>query len=78
MADVPDDLRIELEKNNKAREFFDSLSSRNRYAILFRLQTAKKPETRAKRLAQFMEMLANGQAVYPQSAKTQRGRQSTT
>jgi len=46
-ATVPDDLRRELEKYDKAREFFATLDSRNRYAILYQIQDAKKPETRA-------------------------------
>jgi uncharacterized protein YdeI (YjbR/CyaY-like superfamily) len=47
---VPGDLQAELNKHPKARAFFAILDSTNRYAILFRLQTAKKPETRAKRI----------------------------
>jgi uncharacterized protein YdeI (YjbR/CyaY-like superfamily) len=64
-ATVPDDLRRELDKNPRAREFFSALDSRNRYAILYRLQDAKKPETRARRLAQFVAMLNEGKKLYP-------------
>lgn len=51
---VPSDLQAALDTSPKANAFFETLSSKNRYAILFRLQTAKKPETRAKRLAQYV------------------------
>jgi uncharacterized protein YdeI (YjbR/CyaY-like superfamily) len=54
---IPNDLRRELEKNDKARAFFSTLDSRNRYAILYRLQDAKKPETRARRLEKYVTML---------------------
>jgi uncharacterized protein YdeI (YjbR/CyaY-like superfamily) len=64
-ATVPDDLQRELEKHPAARAFFETLDSRNRYAILYRLQDAKKPETRARRLAQFIAMLDAQRKVYP-------------
>ena len=64
-ATVPDDLQKFLEKNPRAKTFFESLSSQNRYAILWRLMTAKRPETRAKRFAQFTEMLKRGEKIYP-------------
>ncbi len=64
-ATVPDDLQAALERNPQARTFFATLDSRNRYAILFRIQTAKKPETRAKRIEQFVRMLAAGEKLYP-------------
>jgi uncharacterized protein YdeI (YjbR/CyaY-like superfamily) len=64
-AKVPDDLAKALAKSAKARRFFESLNSQNRYAILYRLQDAKKPETRARRLAQFVEMLTKGEKLYP-------------
>lgn len=63
-ATVPDDLQKFLDKNPRAKKFFESLSSQNRYAILWRLMTAKRPETRAKRLAQFTEMLKKGEKIY--------------
>jgi len=62
---VPDDLRAELEKNVAAREFFETLDRTNRYAILYRIQDAKKPETRARRIAKYVEMLAEGKKLYP-------------
>ncbi len=61
---MPDDLRAELERRPDAAAFFAGLSSRNRYAILYRLQAAKRPETRARRLAAFVEMLERGETVY--------------
>jgi uncharacterized protein YdeI (YjbR/CyaY-like superfamily) len=64
-ATVPDDLTAALKKLPKAKKFFESLNGQNRYAILHRLMTAKKPETRAKRLASFVEMLNEGRKIYP-------------
>ena len=64
-ATVPDDLRQELEKNNKAREFFSTLDSRNRYAILYQIQDAKRPETRARRIAKYVAMLSEQKKLYP-------------
>ena len=64
-ATVPEDLRLELERDEVAREFFETLDSTNRYAILYRIQDAKKPETRARRIAQYVEMLAEGKKLYP-------------
>jgi uncharacterized protein YdeI (YjbR/CyaY-like superfamily) len=65
VAAVPDDLQVALDGNPAARAFFATLNSRNRYAILFRIQTAKKPETRAKRIEQFVRMLAQHETLYP-------------
>lgn len=62
---VPDDFQQELDKNQKAKDFFSTLDSRNRYAILFRIQTAKKLETRSARIQKFIEMLAKNQRIYP-------------
>lgn len=62
---VPSDFQSELDKNQQAREFFDTLNSANRYAILFRIQTAKKPETRAARIQKFIEMLVQRQKIHP-------------
>ena len=65
VATVPPDLQAALDANRKAKAFFATLDSRNRYAILFRTQGAKKPETRARRIAQFVEMLAKGEKIHP-------------
>ncbi len=62
---VPDDLQRELDNNPQAQQFFNTLNSVNRYAILFRIQTAKKPETRAARIQKFMEMLSKQERIYP-------------
>jgi uncharacterized protein YdeI (YjbR/CyaY-like superfamily) len=62
--EVPEDLQAELDRDPAAAEFFASLSSQNRYAILYRLHDAKRPETRARRLQQFMEMLRRGETLH--------------
>jgi uncharacterized protein YdeI (YjbR/CyaY-like superfamily) len=62
---VPDDLQRELDARPKARAFFAELSSQNRYAIIYRLQDVKKPETRARRLAKFVAMLEAGETIHP-------------
>ena len=64
-ATVPDDLAAMLRKDPLARRFFESLDSQNRYAILHRLATAKKPETRARRLATYVAMLREGRKLHP-------------
>jgi uncharacterized protein YdeI (YjbR/CyaY-like superfamily) len=62
---VPDDLQRELDARPKAKAFFAELGSQNRYAILYRLQDARRPETRARRLAKFVAMLEAGETIYP-------------
>lgn len=62
---IPADLQSELDKNQQAKDFFATLDSRNRYAILFRIHTAKKPETRSARIQKFVAMLAQNQKIYP-------------
>jgi uncharacterized protein YdeI (YjbR/CyaY-like superfamily) len=64
-AVAPDDLQIALDRNAKAKAFFATLDSRNRYAILHRIHTAKKAETRAKRIEQFVSMLEKKEKIYP-------------
>ena len=63
-ATVPDDLAAALAARPGAREFFDALNSQNRYAILYRVQNAKKPETRARRIERFADMCAAGERIY--------------
>ncbi len=63
-ATPPDDFLKLLEKNKKAKAFFDSLNKTNKYAITWRLQTAKKPETREKRMNVILEMLAKGEKFH--------------
>ena len=61
---VPDDFQAALNRNGKAKTFFQTLNSANRYAILFRIQTAKKPETRARHIQKFVEMLERGEKIH--------------
>lgn len=61
---IPSDLQAELDKNPEAAEFFKSMESVNRYAIIYRLQTARTPELRTKRLQQFVEMLKQKEKIY--------------
>lgn len=63
-AKVPADLRRELDANRAAREFFAGLDSANRYAIVYRLDEAKKPETRERRLRKFVAMLERGEKIH--------------
>jgi uncharacterized protein YdeI (YjbR/CyaY-like superfamily) len=64
-ATIPDDLERALAKSDRAREFFAGLDSRNRYAIIYRIQDAKKPETRSRRIATYVAMLNEGKKIYP-------------
>lgn len=64
-ASVPVDFQAALEANPAAKAFFATLNSANRYAILWRLQTAKKPETRAKRIEHFIGMLERNEKLHP-------------
>lgn len=64
-ASVAPDLQAAFEDHPGAAEFFATLNAQNRYAVLFRIQTAKKPETRARRIAQFAAMLAKHETLYP-------------
>jgi uncharacterized protein YdeI (YjbR/CyaY-like superfamily) len=64
-ATVPEDLLRELEKNEAAREFFSELDRRNRYAILYQIQDAKRPETRARRIAKYVAMMSEQRKPYP-------------
>ena len=62
---VPDDLAAALAANPAAAEFFSTLNSNNRYAILYRIGTVKRPETRARKIAQYVEMLAEHKTLHP-------------
>ena len=68
-ATVPDDLRAALDRDPAASELFEKLDSQNRYAILHRLQDAKKPETRVRRIEKFVAMLSRGETIYPMRAR---------
>ena len=64
-ATVPPDLQAAFDANPGAAAFFATVNSQNRYAVLFRIQTAKKPDTRARRIEQFVAMLARGETIHP-------------
>jgi uncharacterized protein YdeI (YjbR/CyaY-like superfamily) len=64
-ASVPDDLQKELDRNPEAAAFFATLNSVNRYAVLHRIQEAKKPETRARRIEKFVAMLERHEKLHP-------------
>lgn len=66
-AEVPADLANALARNSRAKAFFEALDRANRYAILWRVQTAKKPETRARRIEQFVALCASGKTLHPPS-----------
>jgi uncharacterized protein YdeI (YjbR/CyaY-like superfamily) len=70
-AEVPEDLRAALSKNKGAKSFFETLDGTNRFAILYRVHSAKKPETRAARIEKFVAMLAEGKTIYPLKARKQ-------
>jgi len=62
--EVPEDFLAALAKSKKASAFFETISRTNRYAILYRIHDAKKPETRAARIEKFVEMLKNGETIH--------------
>jgi uncharacterized protein YdeI (YjbR/CyaY-like superfamily) len=64
-ATVPEDLRAALDATPGAAEFFESLNSRNRYAILHRIEEAKREQTRASRIAKYVAMCAANEKPYP-------------
>jgi uncharacterized protein YdeI (YjbR/CyaY-like superfamily) len=64
--EVPSDLATALAADPRAQAAFQRLTSQNRYAVLYRVTTAKRPETRARRIEQFVAMLARGETPYPQ------------
>ena len=63
-AEVPPDLQAALDASPKAAAFFATLKGANRYAILYRIGEAKKPETRAARIAKFVGMLERGETLH--------------
>lgn len=69
---VPDDLTRALRANPRAKAMFDTLTGANRYAILYRIETAKKSETRSRRIDQFVEMLSRGETIHPQGQRPPR------
>jgi uncharacterized protein YdeI (YjbR/CyaY-like superfamily) len=65
-SQVPADLQAAFDAHPGAAGFFATISAQNRYAVLFRIQTAKKPEARAKKIEQYAQMLARGETLHPQ------------
>lgn len=63
-AEVPADLQAALDANSKAAAFFETLKGANRYAVLYRIGAVKKPETRARKIADFVAMLERGETVH--------------
>ncbi|WP_225753322.1 YdeI family protein [Actinotalea sp. Marseille-Q4924] len=68
-AVVPEDLAAAVAADPRAQAWFDVLTSTNRYALIYRVEDAKRPETRERRIRQFVEMLARGETPYPQKAR---------
>ncbi|QHT59741.1 bacteriocin-protection protein [Paenibacillus lycopersici] len=64
-ASMPEDFALELERNVKAKAFYETMDRQNKYAMLFRIHNAKRQETRAKRIQQFVDMLEKGEKIYP-------------
>jgi len=64
-AEIPLDLAAALASNKTSKRFFDLLDRANRYSIIYRVNDAKRAETRARRIADFVEMLARGEKIYP-------------
>jgi uncharacterized protein YdeI (YjbR/CyaY-like superfamily) len=64
-AGVPDDFQRALKASPKAKSFFETLDRANRYAILFRIQTGKRAETRTRNIHKFVGMLERGQKIHP-------------
>lgn len=67
--EVPADLAAALAAEPRARAMFETLSKQNRYAVLYRITTAVRPETRARRIEQFVAMLARGETIHPQRGR---------
>jgi uncharacterized protein YdeI (YjbR/CyaY-like superfamily) len=68
-AEMPDDLAAAIAAVPQAQAMLDVLTSVNRYALIYRTNSAKRPETRAKRIAGFVEMLARGETPHPQKKR---------
>ncbi len=62
---IPDDFQAELDRHPQAKAFFDTLNKVNRYAICFRIETAKKPQTRQARIETFLAMLVRNEKLHP-------------
>jgi uncharacterized protein YdeI (YjbR/CyaY-like superfamily) len=66
---VPDDFAAALAASPRATATFDTLTSQNRYAMLYRIATVKRAETRARRIADFVAMLERGETIHPQGRR---------
>jgi uncharacterized protein YdeI (YjbR/CyaY-like superfamily) len=77
-AEVPADLASALARNSRARDFFAALDRANRYAILWRVQNAVKPETRARRIEQFVALCAAGKTLHPARERKAQARRRTS
>jgi uncharacterized protein YdeI (YjbR/CyaY-like superfamily) len=69
--EMPQDLAAALSAEPSAQAMFEILTAQNRYAVLYRITTAKRAETRSRRIEQFVAMLARGETVYPQKRTLQ-------
>jgi uncharacterized protein YdeI (YjbR/CyaY-like superfamily) len=69
-VEVPEDLLAALSANPRAKAMFEKLTRANRYSILYRIGNAKRPETRSRRIDQFVEMLARGETIHPQAPRS--------
>jgi uncharacterized protein YdeI (YjbR/CyaY-like superfamily) len=76
-AEIPHDLQAAIDANPAAAAFFATIDRQNRFALIYRTTTAKKPETRARRIAQFVEMLAGGETIYPMRKRSGRDDKQT-
>lgn len=76
-AEVPEDLSAALARNRVATHFFEALDSANRFAIIYRVNDAKRPETRAKRITQYVEMCARGETIHPARKAKKSARKKT-
>ena len=66
---MPDDLASALAAEPRAQAMFEILTSQNRYAVLYRIDAAKRAATRARRIEQYVAMLARGETIHPQRRK---------
>jgi uncharacterized protein YdeI (YjbR/CyaY-like superfamily) len=69
-AEIPRDLEAALAVDEAAKRFFETLDRANRFAVIYRVNDAKRPETRAKRIAQYVGMLARGETIHPSNKAT--------
>ena len=67
---MPEDLANALAENPRAQRMFERLTSQNRYAVLYRVTTAKRADTRRRRIEKYVAMLARGETPYPQKRPT--------